>query len=183
MKILIPLDGSKFAETILKPAAKLAASANAEVHLIQVVKPSEAKTTWASSRGVEAHSSSELIVPGLLGGSLSEVAGGVVAETRVQAEERFLREAEDYLDGIAHRFFPHGVEKMVVMEDDPAKEIADYARREKVDLIAIATHGRTGLARLTMGSVAGELLKARVAPLFMIRPDGLYYATSAGDEG
>ena len=80
-----------------------------------------------------------------------------------------------------YRFFARGVEKMVVMGDDPAKEIADYARREKVDLIAIATHGRTGLARLTMGSVAGELLKARVAPLFMIRPDGLYYATSATD--
>ena len=63
-----------------------------------------------------------------------------------------------------------------VMGENPAEEIVNYASREKVDLIAIATHGRTGLAKMMMGSVAGELLKARVAPLFMVRPEGLFYA-------
>jgi nucleotide-binding universal stress UspA family protein len=47
MKILIPLDGSQFAEAVLKPAADLAAAAKAEVHLIEVVRPSEAKDIWA----------------------------------------------------------------------------------------------------------------------------------------
>ena len=54
--------------------------------------------------------------------------------------------------------------------------------REKADLIAIATHGRTGQAKLLLGGVAGELLKAHVAPIFMVRPEGLSksFCTSVG---
>ena len=71
-------------------------------------------------------------------------------------------EAEEYLDDVAARFFPGGAVKKVVVGQNPAEEIANYASEEKVDLIALATHGRTGLARVMMGSVAGELLKALV---------------------
>ena len=179
MRILVTLDGSKFAEAVLGPAANLAGSSNAEVHLIEVVKPSEARTTRAMVGVGEPPWRGELSTPGVFGGSIPEEPGGIAAETRIQAEERLLREAEEYLDDVAARFFPRGAVKRVVVGQNPAEEIAKYASEEKVDLIAIATHGRTGLARVMMGSVAGELLKARVAPLFLIRPEGLFYATSA----
>jgi nucleotide-binding universal stress UspA family protein len=141
MKILIPLDGSKFAEAVLKPAAALAAAARAEVHLIEVVRPSETKDVWPE-------------VP--------------------SSNPKLYRAAEKYLNGIGQQFFPDGATSKIVINEYPAKEILDYARREKVDLIAIATHGRTGLARIMLGSVAGELLKAHVAPIFMVRPEGLF---------
>lgn len=94
-------------------------------------------------------------------------------ETQVQAEERAYQEAEEYLDGIAGRFFPRGATKEVAFGEDPVEVIGEYARRHGMDLIALATHGRTGLPRLLMGSVAGSLLKAHVTPLFIVRPDGL----------
>ena len=179
MRVLVTLDGSKFAEAVLGPAAKLAGSSKAEVHLIEVVKPSEARTAWAKTGVGEHHSRGGMGMPGVFGGAVPEVPGGIAAETRVQAEERLLREAEEYLDDVAARFFPQGAVKKVAVGQNPAEAIASYAAEKKVDLIAIATHGRTGLAKVMMGSVAGELLKARVAPLFLIRPEGLFYATSA----
>ena len=68
MKVLITLDGSKFAEAVLGPAANLAGTSNAEVHLIKVVKPSEAKTTWAKTGVGEPHSPGEMGMTGALGG-------------------------------------------------------------------------------------------------------------------
>jgi nucleotide-binding universal stress UspA family protein len=141
MKMLIPLDGSQFAEAILKPAADLAAAARAEVYLIEVVRPSEAKDT-----GAEGPS----------------------------PNPRLYQAAEKYLNGVAQQFFPDGATSKIVISEHPAKEVLDYARRERIDLIAMATHGRTGLARIMLGSVAGELLKVRIAPIFMVRPEGLY---------
>ena len=62
----------------------------------------------------------------------------------------------------------------MVVAEDPAEQILNHAREEEVDLIAMATHGRTGLARLLMGSVAHNLLQARVAPLMLVRPGELH---------
>ncbi len=134
MKIVIPLDGSLFAEAVLEPASKLWASPRDEVHLVEVVND-----------------------PG-----------------RVDT-------AEQYLDKIAVGLPNFDILKNVVVSDDPAKAIIDYAWRNNIDLIALSTHGRTGRKRMMMGSVAGEILQARVAPLFMIRPEGLIYA--AADAG
>ena len=87
MKVLITLDGSKFAEAVLGPAANLSGTSYAEVHLIEVVKPFEAKTAWAESGFGEPDSPNEMDLPGPFGGSLPEGASGVAAETKVQAEE------------------------------------------------------------------------------------------------
>jgi nucleotide-binding universal stress UspA family protein len=179
MRVLVTLDGSKFAEAVLGPAAGLSGASKAEVHLIQVVKPSEARTTRTMTGVGVPQSPGEMRWPAEFGGTIPKGVGGTAVEPGVPAEGRPLRQAEEYLADVAARFFPEGAVRKVVVGQNPAEEIAGYASREKVDLIAIATHGRTGLARVTMGSVAGELLKARAAPLFLVRPEGLFYATSA----
>ncbi len=179
MRVLVTLDGSKFAEAVLGPAANLAGTSRAEVHLIQVVNPSEARTTWAMTGVGAPRSHAVMGMPSVFGGTIPEEPAGIAAETKVQAEERLLREAEEYLDDVAARFFPMGAVKKVLVGQNTAEEIASYASQKKVDLIAIATHGRTGMAKIMLGSVAGELLKIRAAPLFMVRPEGLFYATSA----
>jgi universal stress protein A len=52
----------------------------------------------------------------------------------------------------------------------PAPAILDLARRENVDLIVLATHGRTGVARVVMGSVAEEVVRKSKCPVLTIKP-------------
>ncbi len=52
----------------------------------------------------------------------------------------------------------------------PAAEIVDYAEREQVQVIAMATHGRTGISRLALGSVAGQVLRSDQIPVLMVHP-------------
>lgn len=169
MKILIPLDGSKFSEAVLKPAAELAQSTGAEVHLLQVVKPSQGTVNWGQHRNIEPHSTTQ----GFLAGASQGDLGGTAVESKGQADERMRQTALDYLEHVLHEFFPEGGTKTAVTSDDAAKEISNYASHEKVSMIAMASHGRTGLARRIMGSVAGQLLHSHVAPIYMVHPDGL----------
>ncbi len=171
MKILITLDGSEFAEAILEPIKELAAISAAEVHVIEVVKPTAGPTGWTQGPPTDPHALGESVIAGAFG---TREALGRPADTSVQADERTRQAAEDYLGSVSARFFPQDMTKQVVLGEDPAEAILGYARREKVDLIAIATHGRTGLARMLMGSVAGKLLEAGVAPLYLVRPADLH---------
>jgi nucleotide-binding universal stress UspA family protein len=54
---------------------------------------------------------------------------------------------------------------------DPAREILAYTEEKAVDLIVIATHGRTGLNRMLMGSVAERVLRRAPTPVFIVKPD------------
>jgi nucleotide-binding universal stress UspA family protein len=179
MKLLITLDGSKFAEEVLAPAAELATRSGAEVHLIEVVKESSLHPTWTTAPYMEGAFRGDYDeyewprgVP--MGSPEYPIEMGVLVETAAQAEERTCRVAKEYLDSVAGRFFHGEAKTKVMVGEDPAEEILDYIRREKMDLVAMATHGRTGLARLLLGSVAAKLLHARAAPLFLVRPHKLH---------
>ncbi len=168
MKILITLDGSEFAEAILGPIGPLAAFPDVNVHLIEVVN--------APSTGLRRSPLSDpqsLGVSPLTGQPDSQSTLNRLAETSMQADERTRQVAEDYLRHVSATFFSDNAIREVVLAENPAEAILEYARREMVDLIAIATHGRTGLARMMIGSVAAKLLEASVAPLFVIRPGNL----------
>jgi nucleotide-binding universal stress UspA family protein len=176
MKLLIPLDGSKFAEEVLAPAAELAARSGAEVHLIEVVKESKAYPRWVSPPSAEHAIRDEYGWPrGVpMGSPEHPIEMAVLVETSAQAVERTRCVAKDYLHSVSTSHFHGEAKAEVVVGEDPAEEILDYIGREKMDLVAMATHGRTGLARLLLGSVAAKLLRARAAPLFLVRPDKLH---------
>ncbi len=57
----------------------------------------------------------------------------------------------------------------IILAGDPAQEIVDYANKENVDLIVMSTHGRTGITRWALGSVADRVLRATRKPLALIR--------------
>ena len=59
--------------------------------------------------------------------------------------------------------------KTVVRRGDPVNEILGAARDERADLIAMATHGRTGPARVLLGSVAESVLRHSDVPVFLLR--------------
>lgn len=79
--------------------------------------------------------------------------------------------AEEYLGRIRDRFAETGMKvKLQVSEGNPADEIIDYVKKNKCDLVIMATHGRSGLGRWAYGSVAGKLLLGASCPVFLVRP-------------
>src|SRR5918992_1316969 len=149
MKIMVTLDGSSFAEAAVEPAAQLAHEAKlAEVYLVRVVD-----------------SSTE--VSGNIGGSRA-------METFDQVLERIEQEAKEYLQHVGQRFDPLRPEVVVLVGEDVDQELARFARQQNVDIIAMSSHGRSGLGRLIMGSHVQRLMEYGVAPVLVVRPDRLH---------
>jgi nucleotide-binding universal stress UspA family protein len=82
-------------------------------------------------------------------------------------------EAEDYVSGLAMSVDPQLKDvaaDVVVAELSDAAEILKYAAAHAVDVIALATHGRSGLRRLILGSVADKLIRGADVPVLVLRP-------------
>lgn len=83
-------------------------------------------------------------------------------------------EAEHYLDDVERRFFPPGlrVDKHVhkTAITDVAGSIAQHTRKFKSDLVVMCVHGRGGMRKLLFGSIAEQVVSAKVAPVLLIRP-------------
>lgn len=180
MKILVALDGSKFSEAVIEPAAKLAREAQAEVVLAQVVEPHDIHSTRVTSREMHDVVEDEYAVSDMHSGRHGDNLMGSrvidvpeTLETSGQALDRVQTGAEDYLHQISLRFHPVHPEVRVLVGDDVEEELAAIARENQIDLIAMASHGRTGLGRLVLGSHADRMLKQGVAPVMIVRPDGL----------
>ena len=140
--ILVPLDGSGRAEKILPHVVSLAQCYSARVTFVQVIELTPL-----------------LIVDyGLPGGVLPEV----VEQTKV--------EAETYLASWKEDFSQKGIGTTVRVEQGPIVEtIIKVAEEENADLIAMASHGRTGLSHVFYGSVAIGVLHRADRPLLLIR--------------
>jgi nucleotide-binding universal stress UspA family protein len=137
-KALIPLDGSIVAEGIIPHAMKVARALDLELVLVQVV----------------------LRVPPQVMEGRHEV---------VDHTDRLCQEAEQYLSGVAEGLRARGMRvETVVRVGEPAPEIVGAAREAGVDLIAMTTHGRSGLSRLLFGSVAEAVLRRAHVPLLLL---------------
>jgi len=146
-KMLVSLDGSETSESVLDSARQLGQILGADAIFLRVIR---------------AAASSDL--------------GFDAAHLRIGQPEADggLAEASEYLERIAGRSAsPFRSVDTIVDAGEPAAHITALARQEGVDLIVMATHGRTGLARLTIGSVATATLHRTHAPLLLMRPAGL----------
>ena len=140
--ILTPLDGSKRAETILTHVEELARRFDAKVVFLQVIEPN-------------------VFIVG------SETA--FYGQYKEEVEQRKER-AEAYLAGIKGEFREKGIESRVRVVNGPIIEaIIAAAESENADIIAIASHGRSGLSRVFYGSVAAGILNRADRPLLLIR--------------
>jgi nucleotide-binding universal stress UspA family protein len=87
-----------------------------------------------------------------------------------EERERLLQEAWDYLEKIVSRLRKKRVRAhAVVVYGKDAVQVCDFARKNKFDLIAMATHGRSGISRWALGSVADKVLSCSVVPVMLIR--------------
>jgi nucleotide-binding universal stress UspA family protein len=92
----------------------------------------------------------------------------------IEAQVRVVREAEEYLDSVATRLARTGAKgvKTSVWYGSAAAAIVEAARVGKVDMIVMGTHGRSGLGRLVLGSVAESVLRGTHIPILVVRDTG-----------
>jgi nucleotide-binding universal stress UspA family protein len=146
-EILVPLDGSPLAEEVLKPVAALARILGAKLSLVQIVQP------------VMLASDPALSFP-------------LTYDEQLTALQRDA--AQDYLRDMAQRLRDEGVEAsgVAVLGGATAATILSLAGRARIGLLALATHGRGGIRRLVLGSVADKLVRAAEVPVLVVRPQG-----------
>jgi len=91
-----------------------------------------------------------------------------------EAQVTVVREAEEYLAGVRARVLAGGLEAVEtsVWYGPAADAIVEAARYRNADLIVMSSHGRSGVSRLVLGSVAESVLRATTVPILLIRPDG-----------
>lgn len=143
--ILVPLDGSQLAEQVLPHIHALAANeGTTKITLLRAVPPVFTTSVDYS---------------------------GMLATTAADALETLEDEARDYLTRIAAEFRAEGYNVAIEVSAMPAAEaVLDYAESQKADLIAIATHGRSGISRWVFGSVTQKVVQAAPVPVLVIRP-------------
>jgi nucleotide-binding universal stress UspA family protein len=140
-KILVPLDGSALAQTILPYVMALAKGFRSRVILFHVAE---------TALDLEAPEQKTYVD---------------------ETVERIRPLAENYLAGVVDEFRKEGIDvEANVVKGRAAAQIVGYAEQEDVGLIALSTHGRSGLARLVMGSGIDKILRACEQPVLLVRP-------------
>ena len=150
-KIMVPLDGSELAECVLPHVEAITIGCKiANVVFVRVIDP--------------AKLSASLPAQGEL---------GYQEKNRRQEEEHRKKMAEEYLKKVLKKnAIKNAVLSYEVLEGKVAETLADWAKKHEMDLIVIASHGRSGISRWVMGSVADRILRSVCVPVLMIRAPG-----------
>jgi nucleotide-binding universal stress UspA family protein len=168
-KVLVPLDGSDLAEAVLPYVEAICSRCEpAEIILFQVLPPPSGRSGFA------ARPTSDDFPTARMPDSAAdlETARHPIYRSQVLAAAR--AEVETSLARASRRMCDAGRSVRVDMAfGRPADEIVDYAEREGVELIVMSTHGRSGLTRWILGSVADKVLHATHLPVLLVRPPGL----------
>ncbi|MFH1488305.1 MAG: universal stress protein [Pseudomonadota bacterium] len=148
-KIMVPLDGSELAECVLPHVeAFLNRFQSCKVVFVRVVNP----------------------IPVSFGLETSPT----FFEEAESSELAMKSSAEEYLNQVVAGFKEKaGKTELAVLMGRTAESLIDFAESQNVDLIIIATHGRSGISRWVMGSVADRILHSSHAPILMIRAQGV----------
>lgn len=143
-KIVVPLDGSGWAQRVIPDARDIARMNGSEIILVHVFRS-------AAREYVD-----QLALAGQSG--------------QIDAERA---EIEQQLNGIKRELEAEQIKtRAVILEGGGVVEaICDFCQQEGVDLIIMSTHGHTGLRQLLFGSVARKLMECSPIPVMLIQPD------------
>ena len=143
--IVVPLDGSKLSETALGYVTPLASRMNAKVVLLHSISAP-------------------------YGEIFDDAPDSIEAATAMR--RRATASGDSYLAGVAERVSAEGVECDTHLgHGAPAAVILNYIERHNPDLIAMSTHGRSGLRRMVVGSVTTAILPRAETPVLVVHPD------------
>jgi nucleotide-binding universal stress UspA family protein len=167
MKVLVPLDGSPLALSIVPAVLRLLEVApDTEVHLFTVLDPRRAQ-------GITQHPVDDS-PPTLATSRGPSVSAPLprIAESHGEALTRMHSEAEDSLKAVANTHFPSANTVIhATWSAKPTEAICGIARDLDVDLVAMATHGRSGISHLLAGSVAEGVIRTLGRPVLVVGPD------------
>jgi len=140
-RILVPLDGSELGQAALPYAEMLTLKTGAALDLLHIVSP-----------------------PGAIEASL------LTGPDWIKLIQVLQKAGEEYLKEVIQQLAERGTKATYeVMTGEPADKIVQYAEEKKASLIAMSTHGRTGLARWVMGSVADKVVHSASMPVWLVR--------------
>ena len=144
--ILVPLDGSKLAECVFPHVETLVRGSQAKrVVFARVVEPFHPPT-------------GDYILP---------------EEQLRKMEAEVKADAENYLQGVVSRAKYEGARvESAVLYGRAADTLAEFATKNRIDIIIIATHGRSGVSRWVWGSVADRILRSSCVPVLTVRAPG-----------
>lgn len=144
--ILVPLDGSKLAESILTEVEELAVLLNARLNLVYVSKAN--------------------VLPGV---------------DPTDAQVRVVNKAKEYLGNIKEQLLMKNIDVEIhTPYGNPAAKILEVSKRHDIDLIAMSTHGRSGIGRWLLGSIAEKIVRHSEIPILLLRSHKMD-ASSLGD--
>jgi nucleotide-binding universal stress UspA family protein len=147
-KIMVPLDGSELAECVL-PHVEAMAKGNQvdKIVFVRVVEPFEMAPTGEEYVFTQ--------------------------EDRKRIESERKSAAEDYLRKLLEHLKYDGTRLgSEIVEGKVPESLAEYAEKNEMDLIVIATHGRSGISKWVLGSVADRILRSSCVPVLMVRAPG-----------
>lgn len=154
-RLLVPLDGSRFGSRALRYAIEIAKHFDAEVILLQVVKP-----------GIPAPTTT-----GVMPSMESSVSDEITVEVALKEEKRHVAHARRYLSGKARGIRSHDIKASYeVVVGEPAQTIMEFSKKEHMDLVVMTTHGKSGIKRAIMGSVADAVIRESGKPVLVVRP-------------
>ncbi|NOQ43059.1 MAG: hypothetical protein GQ560_01210 [Dehalococcoidia bacterium] len=143
-KVLVPLDGSKASEVVIPHVSELASKLKAEVVLFQVVAPSYFVYAIPGEAVLQPHSPEDL--------------------------QNMIERSKLYLDKVGAEFRDKGIETTSeVGIGGPAEEIIRIADEIQVDIVAMSTHGHSGISLLAFGRNADKVLHAGDTPVLLVR--------------
>ena len=139
-KILIPIDGSKFSENIFPQTNKFVEIFNSKILFLHVMD-TRLTENFAVAKDIFVH------------------------------EEKTARQdIKSYFTSLENKVKESKITyELLIEKGDPAEVICDLAEKNEVDLIAMSTHGRSGISRWTVGSVADRVLRVSSKPLLLTR--------------
>ncbi len=146
--VLVPLDGSELAECVLPHVKTIAGGCSTEmVVFLRVVEP--------------------FVMPsGFYRADFSSAGVARINNENEQAANRYIEQLLERTD------YGHVKIDGKVITGRAADTITEYAKNNPIDLITIATHGRSGISRWVWGSVADRVMRSSCVPILMIRAPG-----------
>ncbi len=154
-RILVPLDGSAFAEQALAHAQRVARAGQSEIHLLSVAPM------------LEDHSLAAVDLYPVY------VYRDYLIDDKLEME-RLTAELSGYLDKVSRKVQAGGYQVVTAIRfGHPADEIIAYAAEQRCDLIVMSTHGRSGIGRWVYGSVADKVLRSSSVPVLLVRASGV----------
>ena len=154
-KIMVPLDGSKLAECVLPHVNQFVTGLKTEtIIFVRVIEPAPARYSE-------------------IGSTTNPHAYENIRKEVETIEEARKLSARSYLNEVISRVKRNGINfKAYVLVGPVADKLVDYVDANEIDLVLIATHGRSGISRWVRGSIADRVLRSVRAPVLMVRAAG-----------